>query len=163
MVATATIAPDGQAIAFLEQRADGMVLYRTTIEGEDYQELSGPIPFIENIAWGTPQASWMTEQLENPAAVTIPATTMPQSSELVWLDDVDALQPQLNRNVLPAFQSLRGRLAGELGYDFLDELSEAWRPIDWNSDDSDYLSWHKAGRAFDTLLDAGYYGGYPAR
>jgi hypothetical protein len=56
---------------------------------------------------------------------------------------------------------LRGRIAGEVGFDFLGELSESVRPIDWNSEESDYLSWHKSGRAFDTLLDAGYRGGYP--
>ena len=41
----------------------------------------------------------------------------------------------------------------ETGYDFLAHLSDVFRPIDFFSEDSEYLSWHKAGRAIDLLWD----------
>ncbi len=52
-----------------------------------------------------------------------------------------------------SFYAARRRLREEVGYDFLGQLSEAYRPVQFYSDVSEYASWHKSGRAFDTLFD----------
>jgi TolB protein len=52
-----------------------------------------------------------------------------------------------------SFTALRARVLAESGHDFLSELSDAWRRMDYYSPGSSYTSWHKAGRAVDTLVD----------
>jgi TolB protein len=64
-----------------------------------------------------------------------------------------AMTPYLSDRVDESFAALRRRLAQEVGYDFLGQLSEATRPYDYFSDTSEYASWHKSGRAVDTLFD----------
>jgi TolB protein len=64
-----------------------------------------------------------------------------------------AMTPYLSDRVDQSFVALRRRLAQEVGYDFLGQLSEATRPYDYFSDTSEYASWHKSGRAVDTLFD----------
>ncbi len=59
----------------------------------------------------------------------------------------------LSSRVADSFLRLRERVREEVGYDFLGELSEAWRSPSFYSEASDYLSWHKTGRAVDLLLD----------
>jgi TolB protein len=159
-ILSAAASPDGQSVAWLEKRYDGVMLYQQ-MEGEGIQELAGPLPFLEGLAWGTPTDAWMDAQLAEPPAIVATPTPQTQRSQLVWIDDLETLQPELNQRVVESYTTLRGRIAGEIGFDFLGELSESVRPINWDSEGSDYLSWHKSGRAFDTLLDAGYRGDYP--
>jgi TolB protein len=64
-----------------------------------------------------------------------------------------ALTPYLSDRVDDSYQALRRRLAEEVGYDFLGQVSEAARPYDFFSETSEYASWHKSGRAVDTLFD----------
>jgi TolB protein len=47
----------------------------------------------------------------------------------------------------------RYELRNEVGYDFLGELSDAARDVASYTDTSQYASWHKSGRAIDTLFD----------
>lgn len=63
------------------------------------------------------------------------------------------LTPYLSDRVDDSYNTLRRRLAAELGYDFLGQVSEAWRPYDFFNDTSEYASWHKSGRAVDTLFE----------
>lgn len=62
-------------------------------------------------------------------------------------------RPFLASAVLPSFLALRQRVIEESGYDFLSRLSEATRAVSFRNGTSSYTSWHKAGRAFDTLFD----------
>jgi TolB protein len=62
-------------------------------------------------------------------------------------------QAQLASAVYPSFVELRLAVIEASGHDFLARLSEAARPVGYNSDTSTYASWHKSGRAFDTLFD----------
>ena len=41
----------------------------------------------------------------------------------------------------------------ELGYDFFLQLSDVTRDVATYTETSQYASWHKSGRAFDTLFD----------
>jgi TolB protein len=72
---------------------------------------------------------------------------------LVRLNDLDAGTPWLADTVDDSFQAWRFRLRDEVGYDFLGKLSDASRDIGAYSDTSQYASWHKSGRAVDTLFD----------
>jgi len=73
--------------------------------------------------------------------------------EFVRLPGVRAQIPKLSDAVDDSFNALRARVRAETGHDFLGTLSESLRPIDFRSMESDYMSWHKAGRAIDTQLD----------
>jgi TolB protein len=55
--------------------------------------------------------------------------------------------------VQPSFMELRRAVIEASGHDFLAHLSEASRAVGFQSGTSSYTSWHKAGRAFDTLFD----------
>ncbi len=81
--------------------------------------------------------------------------------DLIVLDDVDTNSPKMSSRVDGDFRALRARVRDEVGYDFLARLSDAYRPLDFDSDGSDYLSWHKVGRAIDTLVDLDRRSGHP--
>ncbi|HEY3230763.1 MAG TPA: hypothetical protein VGJ87_16180 [Roseiflexaceae bacterium] len=59
----------------------------------------------------------------------------------------------LAKAVQPSFVALRRAVISASGHDFLSRLSEAMRPVGYSSGTSSYTSWHKAGRAFDTVFD----------
>jgi TolB protein len=73
--------------------------------------------------------------------------------ERVYLAGVETGIPKLSDAVDGSFNALRQRVLVDSGWDFLGRLSEAIRPLSFYGDASAYASWHKAGRAFDTLLD----------
>jgi TolB protein len=62
-------------------------------------------------------------------------------------------QTMLAEAVYPSFVALRRAVVAASGHDFLARLSEATRPVGYSNDTSSYTSWHKSGRAFDTLFD----------
>jgi TolB protein len=62
-------------------------------------------------------------------------------------------QTMLAEAVYPSFVALRRAVIDTSGHDFLARLSEATRPVGYSNDTSSYTSWHKSGRAFDTLFD----------
>jgi TolB protein len=66
---------------------------------------------------------------------------------LAVIPDVQALQPRLSVNVVEPYQQLREAVRNKSGYDFLDELYDAWRGLD--HPENAYISWHTAGRAID--------------
>ncbi|MBN1220312.1 MAG: PD40 domain-containing protein [Anaerolineae bacterium] len=72
---------------------------------------------------------------------------------LVRLDDLDVGTPWLADTVDDSFQAWRFRLQDEVGYDFLGTLSDASRDVATYNETSQYASWHKSGRAVDTLFD----------
>jgi TolB protein len=59
----------------------------------------------------------------------------------------------LATQVYPSFVALRQAVREASGHDFLSHLSEAARPVDFQISTASYTSWHKAGRAFDTLFN----------
>jgi TolB protein len=85
---------------------------------------------------------------------TPPANLAQIEPGLSSLGDVRAGgQPVLAKAVLPSFRALRQAVIDTSGHDFLARLSEANRAIGYGSNTSSYTSWHKSGRAFDTLFD----------
>jgi TolB protein len=78
----------------------------------------------------------------------------PDRYNLVKLANMNMKTPDyLSDTVDDSFKAMRQRVLHETGWDFLGSLSEAARPLDLKTDESDFLSWHKAGRAIDTLWD----------
>jgi TolB protein len=76
-----------------------------------------------------------------------------ESYNMVRIDDLDTGTPWLADTVNDSFLAWRNRLQAEVGYDFLGTLSDAARDVGSYSDTSQYASWHKSGRAVDTLFD----------
>ncbi|MGH2544097.1 MAG: TolB family protein, partial [Ardenticatenaceae bacterium] len=159
-VFSAALSPDGDAVAWLERRIAGDTLYRRAVDGGAIRIVNGPTPRLDDLAWGAPDDSLMRQRLHEPEAPALPKPPDVVSSEFARLADLDTPLPQMSARVLEPFGRWRSRLADELGDDFLGTVSEALRPIDFSTAGSDYLSWHKAGRAVDTLLSLGFYDGH---
>jgi TolB protein len=159
-VTSAALSPGGDTVVWLERRLDGDVLYRRSVEGGETRILNGPTPRVDDLAWGLPDETLLRRRVQPDEPTTLPPPLGSSAGGLVRVSNLDVIQPRLNGSVLPSFEAMRGRVAGEVGFDFLGEMSEALRPLDFYSENSDYLSWHKAGRAVDTLLDLGWRGYY---
>ena len=151
-VVSLAVSPSGDEMAWVERRWDGDTLYRSTAgEIDDAVRLFGPQGMIEELAWGLPDGDEFDALLGARYEAPRLAYT-PTARELVNVDDMEAPDPALNDAVLEPYQRLRARVLDETGIDFLDTVSETVRPLDYATGESDYLSWHKAGRALDTLL-----------
>lgn len=149
---------DGGWFAAVWRRPDGdqLLLHRPGAVGELPQALLGPAMLGERVSWsmlalpwGEPVAALGSPEVPFEEPLVHPGPPF----ERVYLPDVEADLPKLSDAVDGSFDALRQRVLADSGRDFLGRLSEAIRPLDFYSDASAYASWHKAGRAFDTLLD----------
>jgi len=120
--------------------------------------LAGGLGPVQDLAWVIADSSLLRSAAERvPQEAGPPTIEFPPAEEegLVEIPNLDIDRPLMNAAVAPSFQAFRERLREEVGYDWLERVSETHRPLQFASDASDYLSWHKAGRAVDTLLDLG--------
>jgi TolB protein len=161
-------APEGERLAFLNRRYDGeQMLWLSPGQTEQIPEP------LTDVAWLDDRLTWNAQAIDHGTPVPNLADTQPsplyeeqltpsQSGDgepwdLVPLADVSLptadMTPYLSDRVDDSFVALRDRLADEVGYDFLGEMSEAYRPHQFYSDTSEYASWHKSGRAIDILFD----------
>jgi len=84
--------------------------------------------------------------------VPVDVATLPRG--MVPLGDVRAGgMPVMAVAVKASFDALRQDVIAASGYDFLGQLSEASRAVEFRNGTSSFTSWHKAGRAFDTRWD----------
>jgi len=150
--------PDGGQFVAVWRRVDGdqLLVHRPGAVGELPLPLAGPAMLGERVSWAAPALPWGAPV----ASLGAPEVSFEEPLrhpgppyERVTLQDVDADLPRLSDAVDGSYDALRRRVLADSGYDFLGYLSEAIRPLDFYSDASAYASWHKAGRAFDTLLD----------
>ncbi len=72
---------------------------------------------------------------------------------LIRINNLETGTPWLADTVDDSFLAWRYRLRDEVGYDFLGTLSDAARDVGAYTETSQYASWHKSGRAIDTLFD----------
>ncbi|MBI1881250.1 MAG: TolB family protein [Chloroflexi bacterium] len=77
----------------------------------------------------------------------------PEPYDLVRMNDVETGTPWLADTVNDSFLAWRFHIRDEVGYDFMSQLSDATRDLAQYSDTTQYASWHKSGRAIDTLFD----------
>jgi Tol biopolymer transport system component len=145
--------PDGAALAALWQRYDGEVLMAFDTKGGLPKRLTAPAMLAGPLSWTVSQVAW--GQPTDPSLLTDPRwePSPGRPQELVTLADIDVSGPQLNSAVVSAFTGFRQAVLEQSGWDFLGSLSDMWRNPEFADESSDYLSWHKAGRAIDLLWD----------
>jgi TolB protein len=158
--------PDGEYISFISPRPGRQMLYLVPAAGGiPHQAIVGAdgaatFPWVSTAVWnsfdppntGTPKeyAPLSTEEpILAPAADGHPY----QKQELKEI----YLAPswgQMSSRVANSLRSLRARVKQESGYDFLGTMSDMTRDLSAPCGVScDNLSWHKAGRAFDSRLE----------
>jgi TolB protein len=159
--------PDGQHLAFIAHRFDGEVIL--SIEPDALGELPLALTGLEtlagNLAWNGMAAAWgeisAGEDDGQPpyAEIATPHEGRDPPYDFIRLPSAFLESKELggvtklSDRVDESFNSLQARVWEETGYDFLGTISEAFRHIAFANDASAYGSWHKAGRAFDTLFD----------
>ncbi len=126
------------------------------------QEITGLVRVQGRLTWHDQAVDFGQElvALANPGpsvlyeeALSLNADSEAEPYNLVRLNDLEVGTPWLADTVDGSFQAWRFRLRDETGYDFLGTLSDATRDLSQQSDTSQYASWHKSGRAIDTLFD----------
>ncbi len=163
-----TWSPEGERLAVLHRRFDGEQLLWLT-PGQTHQ-----LPTrLTEVAWLDGRPAWSASAIDygtpaaglsdaGPSPLYVEELTPSQSGSGEPWDLVPvaglrlptpAMTPYLSDRVDDSYSALRRRLADEVGYDFLGQVSEAWRPYDFFNDTSEYASWHKSGRAVDTLFE----------
>jgi len=160
--------PEGDRLGTLHRRFDGEQIVHISPDG------TGQLPKrVTDVAWLDGRPAWSgsaanygtpVSSLDDtePESLYVEELTPSQSGDgepwdLVPVADLElptpSMTPYLSDRVDDSYGALRRRLADEVGYDFLGQVSEAWRPYDFFSDTSEYASWHKSGRAVDTLFE----------
>jgi TolB protein len=124
------------------------------VRAELAQLLLDELPAAGPLSWTPIVAPWREAQGQAPALYrerTSPGEDAPY--DLKPLAGVEVGNPWLSDAVDDSFAAMRQRIVAETGHDFLAQLSDAWRGVSYDSGWSAYMSWHKAGRAIDTLMD----------
>ncbi len=156
-------APNGAAVAGILHGENADRLIRLDDGNPVPHYLSPPMLLQGSMSWhdnapvyGTPPAQFSANEIATglyTETVSPSKSTSGEAYDLVRLNDLSAGSPWLADTVDDSFRAMRTQLQDEVGYDFLGTLSEALRPINFFSDASQYSSWHKSGRAFDTRFD----------
>lgn len=151
--------PEGQSLAGVLELANGERLIRLD-DNSPVPKYLTPLMLLQGgIDWQSDAQVFGTLVDEPLGLPVFDETVTPSSSlygepfDLIRLNDLQTGVPWLADTVDDSFSAMRFNLRNELGYDFLGELSEALRPLNYFSDASQYSSWHKSGRAFDTRFD----------
>ncbi len=161
-----TWSPDGKAIAFLSARATSQPLHSVSSDGGISNSMGDDQAWIGSAVWSSLNKLAIGTQPvdEPPLYVEKPILSKPSDGskyDFVATKDV-YLAPSwgiLSSTVSESFRALRARVKQDSGIDFLSALSDETRLIGAPCDNTcDYLSWHKAGRAVDTLLTLPYKG-----
>ncbi len=157
--------PDGKWIAFVSVRPTRQPVYIISADGGVPHILDDSPDYAASVAWAPNSVPLASATDISPSPVNSPLYQVnpdlaPAGSGHVYDQrrmTSTRLDPGINRlngAVADSFIALQNRLKQEVGYDFLGVLSEMNRPLDLQCDITcDTLSWHKAGRAFDTRLD----------
>lgn len=151
--------PDGAQIAFVAARPVTQPVYVTALNNPVARPLSGANVWLDSAAWAAraPTVGFApTDDAPLYADKPIPSDPKEGSKyDFVGMKEV-YLAPSwgiLSSTVSESFRALRKRVAQDSGIDFLSTLSDMTRLIGSRCDNTcDDLSWHKSGRAVDTLL-----------
>jgi TolB protein len=156
--------PTGQAVAAVFHRWGGDLITVTELGAEHQLPhlLTPPLVMQGRLTWHAHAVNtgWPLVELADagPSKLYQEQLTPNQDPEaepynLIRLNDVETGTPWLADPVDDSFRAWRTRLLNEVGYDFLGQLSDASRDMAQRSDTTQYASWHKSGRAIDTLFD----------
>ncbi len=156
--------PAGQTIAAVFHRWDGDQLtltapgatHRLSPEISSVGYMQGRLTWHpQAITYGDPRGS-LAGSGNSPLfteEVTRNGDPTAEPYSLVRQNDLTTGTPWLADTVDNSFQAWRNRLRDEVGFDFLQKLSDAARDVGSRTETSQYASWHKSGRAVDTLFD----------
>ncbi len=151
--------PDGKWIAFVSVRPTRQPVYVVPATGGMPRLVENTPDFAVSVVWA-PDAVQTGELGEGSAPyssypdVAAPNSGHPYEMRRMTSTRLDPGINKLNGRVADAFVALQERVKQEVGYDFLSVLADMARPVDYRCDITcDTLSWHKAGRAFDSRLD----------
>lgn len=156
--------PTGDQIAGVFHRWDGEIIAVQTL-GAKHQLphlLTPPIAIQGRLTWHGEavntgrRVATLTDPGPSPLyQERLSPNTEPTSEpyNMVRMNDVDTGTPWLADTVNDSFLAWRFRVRDEVGYDFMSKLSDASRDLAQFSDTTQYASWHKSGRAVDTLFD----------
>lgn len=161
--------PDGKWIAFVSVRPTRQPVYIIPATGgvprilDDSPTPTGRFPvFVSSVVWAPDGALTANSNGDTPPAALYtvrpdlgaPGSGHPYEMRRITSVRLDPGINKMNGRVADSFAALQPRVKQEVGYDFLGILSEMTRGLDLRCDITcDTLSWHKAGRAFDTRLD----------
>lgn len=100
-------------------------------------------------------APWPDLPLVQVPSAEEPTHVPPGSVEVVTLEDVDWIgyKPRISARVADDYQGWREAILTRTGYDFLGSISDLFRPLAYSGRDYGHLSWHRTGRAVDTLFE----------
>ena len=167
--------PDGERLAFVCHRPDGemILVAEPDAVGELPLRLTGVEAISGPLSWSGAAGAWG----EVPGGEEVAPPYEERLSPLRGCDHPYSFQrlrgaflrvpgggtdlTKLSDRVDDSFAALQARVRRETGRDFLGELSEAFRSIEFHSEVSEYASWHKAGRAIDLLFDFRSPSGWP--
>jgi TolB protein len=144
-------------LAYLYRHTHGAWLYvrrHPAIRNDLPIRLTEELPVFGPLSWTDKPGPW--RQAQGDPVVLYAERTAPGEAtpyDLKRLEGIDVGNPWLSDRVDDSFWAMKQRIVDETGHDFLTQLSDAWRAVSFDSDRSQYTSWHKAGRAIDTLLD----------
>jgi TolB protein len=156
--------PDGQTIAAIFHRWDGEQLTLTQ-PGQPHRlstEITGVVTLQGRLTWHSAPLEFgvrvadLTDSGPSPLYVEQAVRNDDPAAEpysMVRQNDIKTGTPWLADTVDDSFAAWRQRMRAEVGYDFLSELSDALRDVGAYTETSQYASWHKSGRAIDTLFD----------
>lgn len=158
-----TWSPAGETLVAIFHRWDGEILtaQNPQVAHQLPRELTGLAMIQGRLSWhgqaaefGQPLASLAAGSMSTLYTEQVtPNEDSPEPYNLVRQNDIETGTPWLADTVDDSFQAWRARLRQELGYDFLRQLSDATRDVGAYTETSQYASWHKSGRAIDTLFD----------
>ncbi len=152
--------PDGNTIAFVSSRPTRNPLFTTSANGNEIaRALNQDGVWLGSAVWSNVALKiGSTPVTQKPLYVERPIAADPREGskfDFVGLREV-YLAPSygiVSSAVSESFRALRNRVVSESGVDFLAQLSDMTRLISYLCDSTcDTLSWHKSGRAVDTLL-----------
>jgi len=158
--------PDDSGLGFVYNRTDRQdVLIIASLGGWGLaQQAFGGREFIEHPTW-SPVV--MSEVSITRAAAQAPSKAPPLYMEiisspitstppftLVTLPDYGNSHWLMSEAVDDSFLALRARVKQETGYDYLGQLADTWRPMNFTPrPGQSRRSWHAAGRVFDVNTD----------
>ncbi|MGQ9457476.1 MAG: TolB family protein [Anaerolineae bacterium] len=153
--------PDGGSLAFLQRQANAESLWVQAWGPPDalaQEVLQGFLLLDGPLSWNGHAGPWgIPVSLKGRSPLIPGMEPKPQPAEgrpgFFRVADLVVPNARFNARIVHSFLALRERVREETGWDFLGELSDAWRPLDADDETSSYGSWHKAGRAFDMRFD----------
>ncbi|HXV43888.1 MAG TPA: hypothetical protein VEC96_12555, partial [Anaerolineae bacterium] len=156
--------PAGDRIAAVFQRWDGDIIAIQTVGAghELPQLLTEPLTIQGHLTWHAEAANagQKVATATDTGASSLYEEQLfpndesePEPYDLVRMNDIETGTPWLADTVNDSFLAWRFHIRDEVGYDFMSQLSDATRDLAQFSDTTQYASWHKSGRAVDTLFD----------